>query len=114
MHSVGQGIEGLKMFCGIMDLIPPVLQKQYEKICKIINDASKNMTIESHAVNEEVAAAESTDIIISGDGTWKTRGHTSQIGVCTEIGADTEKVIDAKVLSKACKGCSLWKGPRLQ
>ncbi|GBN99446.1 hypothetical protein AVEN_25076-1 [Araneus ventricosus] len=53
--------------------------------------------------DEEVAAVDSTDITESGDGTWKTRGHTSQIGVCTVIGANTGKVIDVSVLSKACK-----------
>ncbi|GBM73578.1 hypothetical protein AVEN_140213-1 [Araneus ventricosus] len=63
--------------------------------------------------DEEVAAVDSTDITVSGDGIGKTRGHTSQIGVCTVIGADTGKVIDVEVLSKACKGCSRWKGPRL-
>ncbi|GBN00197.1 hypothetical protein AVEN_157436-1 [Araneus ventricosus] len=115
MRSVGQGLEDLKTFCGIMDLNPPVSQNAYEKICKRRNAASKNLAIESikKAAEEEVAAADSTDITVSGDGTWKTRGHTSQIGVCTIIVADTGKVIDVEVLSKACKGCSLWKGPRL-
>ncbi|GBM26995.1 hypothetical protein AVEN_32296-1 [Araneus ventricosus] len=65
------------------------------------------------AADEEVAAVNSTDITVSGDGTWKSRGHTSQIGVCTVIGADTGKVIDVEVLSKACKGCSRWIGPRV-
>ncbi|GBM25049.1 hypothetical protein AVEN_96639-1 [Araneus ventricosus] len=65
------------------------------------------------AADEEVAVVDSTDITVSGDGTWKTRGHTSQIVACTVIGADTGKVVDVEVLSKACKGCSRWKGPRL-
>ncbi|GBN47931.1 hypothetical protein AVEN_64012-1 [Araneus ventricosus] len=109
MRSVGQGLEGLNSFCGIMDLNPSVSQNSYEKICKKIDAASQNMAIESikKAEGEEVAAVESTDITVSGDRTWKIRGHTSQIGVCTVIGADTGKVINVEVLSKACKGCSL-------
>ncbi|GBN85697.1 hypothetical protein AVEN_55584-1 [Araneus ventricosus] len=63
-----------------------------------------------NAADGEVAVVDSTDITVSGDGTCKIRGHTSQIGDCTVIGADTGKVIDVEVLSKACKGCSLWKG----
>ncbi|GBM10811.1 hypothetical protein AVEN_183-1 [Araneus ventricosus] len=98
-----------------MDLNPFFSQNAYEKICKRIDAASKNVAIESmkKTADEEVAAADSTDITVSGDGTWKTRGHTSQIGVFTVIGADTGKVIDVEVMSKACKGCSLWKGTRL-
>ncbi|GBM82743.1 hypothetical protein AVEN_66246-1 [Araneus ventricosus] len=66
-----------------------------------------------NASDGEVADADSTDITVSGDGTCKIRGHTSQIGDCTAIGADTGMVIDVEDLSKACKGCSLWKGARL-
>ncbi|GBN23413.1 hypothetical protein AVEN_96248-1 [Araneus ventricosus] len=67
-----------------MDLNPPVSQNSYEKNCKK-NAASKNVAIESmkKAADEEVAAVDSTDITVSCDGTWKTRGHTFQIGVCT-------------------------------
>ncbi|GBO08645.1 hypothetical protein AVEN_50696-1 [Araneus ventricosus] len=115
MRSVGQGLEGMKTFCGIMDLNPPVSQNSYEQSCRRVNAASKNVAIESmkKAADEEVAAVDSTDITVSGDGTWMTRGHTSQIGVCTVIGADIGKVIDVEALSKACKGCSRWEGPRV-
>ncbi|GBL98092.1 hypothetical protein AVEN_84592-1 [Araneus ventricosus] len=115
MRSVGQGLESMKTFCGIMDLNPPASQNSYEQICRRVNAASKNVANESmkKAADEEVAAVDSTDITVGVDGTWKTRVHTSQIGDCTVIGADTGKVIDVEVLSKACIGCSRWKGPRL-
>ncbi|GFV47129.1 uncharacterized protein TNCV_1630731 [Trichonephila clavipes] len=48
----------------------------------------------------------------SGDGTWKTRGHTSLIGVCALIGADCGKVLDMEVMSSYCKGCDSYKGPK--
>ncbi|GBN74173.1 hypothetical protein AVEN_6944-1 [Araneus ventricosus] len=116
MHIVGRGLEGLESFCEIMDLNPPVSQNSYEQICRRENAASKNVSIEKElkkAADEEVAAVDSTDITVNGDGTWKTRGHTYQISVRTVIGADTEKVIHVEVLSKAWKGCSRWRGPRL-
>ncbi|GBM93430.1 hypothetical protein AVEN_268470-1 [Araneus ventricosus] len=115
MRSVGQGLGGMKTFCGIMDLNPPVSQNSYEQICRRVNAASMNAAIErmKKATDEEIAAVDSTDITVSGDGTWKTRGHTSQIGVCTVIDADTRKVIDVEVLKKACKGCGRWKDPRV-
>ncbi|GFX49194.1 uncharacterized protein TNCV_5041881 [Trichonephila clavipes] len=54
----------------------------------------------------------SNEICVSGDGTWKTRGHTSRIGVCSVIGDVTGKVIDVAVLSSYCKGCEKWRGPK--
>ena len=67
----------------------------------------------SLAVEEEIHANDgSTDLTISGDGTWKTRGHTSLVGVCSALGALTGKVIDTEVLSSYCQGCVSWKGPR--
>ncbi|GFT17658.1 uncharacterized protein TNCV_2587661 [Trichonephila clavipes] len=61
------------------------------------------------AAKEEIAASETNEICVSGDGTWKTRGHTSRIGVCSIIGDITGKVIDVEVLSSYCKGCDRWK-----
>ncbi|GFT48838.1 uncharacterized protein TNCV_178891 [Trichonephila clavipes] len=61
---------------------------------------------------KEVSASESNEICVSGDGTWKTRGHTSRIGVCRVNGGVTGKVIDVAVLSAYCKGCEKWQGPK--
>ncbi|GFV85503.1 uncharacterized protein TNCV_3773271 [Trichonephila clavipes] len=63
-------------------------------------------------LKEEVSASGSNEICASGDGTWKTRGHTSRIGVCSVIGDVTGKVIDVAVLSSYCKGCEKWRGPK--
>lgn len=65
-----------------------------------------------NAAKEEVSATGSEEICISGDGTWKTRGHTSRIGVCSVIGDVTGKVLDIEVLSSYCKGCDQWKGTK--
>ncbi|GFW05073.1 uncharacterized protein TNCV_598671 [Trichonephila clavipes] len=56
-----------------------------------------------------INSSETNEICVSGDGTWKTRGHTSRIGVCSIIGDITGKVIDVEVLSSYCKGCDRWK-----
>ncbi|GFU27694.1 uncharacterized protein TNCV_515891 [Trichonephila clavipes] len=65
-----------------------------------------------NAAKEEVSASGSNEICVSGDGTWKIRGHTSRIGVCSVIGDVTGKVIDVAVLSSYCKGCEKWRGPK--
>ncbi|GFV98569.1 uncharacterized protein TNCV_1397881 [Trichonephila clavipes] len=63
-----------------------------------------------NAAKEEVSASGSNEICVSGDGTWKTRGHTFRIGVCSVIEDVTGKVIDVAVLSSYCKGCEKWRG----
>ena len=44
-----------------------------------------------NAAKEEVKATKSADIIISGDGMWKTRGQTSRLGICARNGDKTGK-----------------------
>ncbi|GFV57752.1 hypothetical protein TNCV_4463501 [Trichonephila clavipes] len=40
------------------------------------------------AAVEEYSSSPDNLLTVSGDGTWKTRGHSSLIGVCT-VGAET-------------------------
>ncbi|GFW09281.1 uncharacterized protein TNCV_4276101 [Trichonephila clavipes] len=88
-----------------VDLPPPVSQKSYERILQKVNLAIREVADDSmkNAAKEEVSASGSNEICVSGDGTWKTRGHTSRIGVCSVIGDVTGKVIDVAVLSSYCK-----------
>ncbi|GFW03094.1 uncharacterized protein TNCV_157141 [Trichonephila clavipes] len=76
-----------------VDLPSPVSQKSYERIMRKINLASREVADDSmkNAAKEEVSASGSNEICVSGDGTWKTRGHTSRIGVCSVIGDVTGK-----------------------
>ncbi|GFV79853.1 hypothetical protein TNCV_1726781 [Trichonephila clavipes] len=55
------------------------------KIREVAEDSMKN------AAKEEVSASGSNEIRVNGDGTWKTCGHTSRIGVCSVIGDVTGK-----------------------
>ncbi|GFX34964.1 uncharacterized protein TNCV_2329041 [Trichonephila clavipes] len=111
IRTLGVGLRGIKTFCSVMDLPPPVSQKSYDRILNNIKSASFIVAVASmnKAAKEEIAASETNEICVSGDGTWKTRGHTSRIGVCSIIGDITGKVIDVEVLSSYCKGCDRWK-----
>ncbi|GFX84665.1 uncharacterized protein TNCV_724721 [Trichonephila clavipes] len=95
-------------------VIASISQKSYERIMRKINLASREVADDSmkNAAKEEVSASGSNEICVSGDGTWKTRGHTSHIGVCCVFGDVTGKVIDVAVLSSYCKGCEKWHGPK--
>ncbi|GBN88621.1 hypothetical protein AVEN_208310-1 [Araneus ventricosus] len=61
------------------------------------------------AAEEEELLTGSSDIMVSGDGTWKALGHSSLVGVCTVIGAESGKVIDIHVMSSYCKSCEVSK-----
>ncbi|GFW78189.1 uncharacterized protein TNCV_136581 [Trichonephila clavipes] len=111
MRTIGQGHAAMATFCGVMDLPPPVAEKSYNNIINKLKLCSKEVAEASmqSAVLEEVTLTNSSDIIISGDGTWKTRGYSSRVGVCSVIGDKTGKCIDAEVMSSFCKGCDSWK-----
>ncbi|GFX58321.1 uncharacterized protein TNCV_205081 [Trichonephila clavipes] len=98
-------------FCDVMDFPPPVAEKSYNNIINKLRLCSEEVTEASmqSAALEEVTLTNSSDIIISGDETWKTRGYSSRVGVCAVIGDKTGKCNDAEVMSSFCKGCDSWK-----
>lgn len=111
MRCIGRGLAESKTFCGIMALPPPVTQKCYDKIVSHMQAATMTVAEKSmqNAAIEEIKLTGSSDITVSGDGTWKTRGHSSRFGVTSIIGGETGKVIDRFVASSYCKGCEAGK-----
>ncbi|GFU77704.1 uncharacterized protein TNCV_1151101 [Trichonephila clavipes] len=112
MRCLGQGLESLKTFCAVMSLPNPVEQKSYDVINNKLSRVMKEVAHESikRAAVEENSSSPDNRLTVSGDGTWKSRGHSSLIGVCTVIGAEICKVLDREVLSSFCKGCNSYKG----
>ncbi|GFV81995.1 uncharacterized protein TNCV_3151931 [Trichonephila clavipes] len=115
MRYIGQGLSSLETFCSLMCLPNPVSQKAYDRInAKIadISEALANASMKKAAAEEKIIDGTVNSVVVSGDGTWKTRGHTFLIGVCALIGADCGKVLDMEVLSSYCKGCDSYKGTK--
>ncbi|GFW54067.1 uncharacterized protein TNCV_3828751 [Trichonephila clavipes] len=117
MRYIGQGLSSLETFCSLMCLPNPVSQKAYDRINAKIADISEalanaSMKKAAAAAEEKIIDGTVNSAVVSGDGTWKTRGHTSLIGVCALIGADCGKVLDMEVMSSYCKGCDSYKGPK--
>lgn len=115
MRCIGQGHAGLSTFCSVMSLPVPVTRMAYNSINNKLSTVIHNVAEQSmrNATLEEISlSGYSEGITVSGDGTWKTRGHTSLIGACTLIGADSGKVIDIEVMSSFCKGCDMYKGAK--
>ncbi|GFV76181.1 uncharacterized protein TNCV_4672701 [Trichonephila clavipes] len=116
MRYIGQGLSSLETFCSLMCLLNPVSQKAYDRInAKIadISEALANASMKKAATEEKIIDRTVNSVVVNSDGTWKTRGHTSLIGVCALIGTDCGKVLDMEVMSSYCKGCDSDKGPKL-
>ncbi|GFU43978.1 uncharacterized protein TNCV_1878541 [Trichonephila clavipes] len=76
--------------------------------CETLANASKSEA----ALEEKILDGTRNCIAVSGDGTWKTRGHTTLVGVCTLIGVECGKVLDIEIMSSFCKVCESFKGPK--
>ncbi|GFV21613.1 uncharacterized protein TNCV_3337141 [Trichonephila clavipes] len=115
MRYIGKGLSSLETFCSLMCLPNPVSQKAYDrKNPKIadISEALANASMKKAAAEKKIIDRTVNSVVVNGDGTWKTRGHTSLIGVCALIGADCGKVLDMEVMSSYCKGCDSDKRPK--
>jgi hypothetical protein len=102
---MGKGHAESQTFCAVMDLPTPLSQKAYHKVVRHIHDAIWNVGEKSmkEAVQHEIVLNVSYELTVSGDGTWKTRGHSFRFGVTTLIGGETGKVVDRLSLVHTAK-----------
>ncbi|GFY03767.1 uncharacterized protein TNCV_4551041 [Trichonephila clavipes] len=104
MRCIGQGLESLKTFCAVLSLPNPIEQKSHDVINNKLSRVMKEVAEESmkRAAVEENSSSPDNLLTVSGDGTWKTRGHSLLIGVCTVIGAEAvyskKKLSDGKTI----------------
>lgn len=118
MRILGLGLAVCNKFCGLMDISCSFLnQSTYnfyiskihtcvktvaEKLFSLAAKEEKNLTCKENGVED------TTDVTVSGDGTWKKRGFSSLYGVATLIGYYSGKVLDVFVKSSYCKVCETW------
>ncbi|GFS55440.1 uncharacterized protein TNCV_1627141 [Trichonephila clavipes] len=102
---IGKGYSAIEKFCMVMN-IDPFSSTTYGKCARRLDNAytlaSENIFAEIHREIKNVYenGAEVTDLSVSFDGTWLTRGHTSLIGVGCVIDMLTGYVVDFEVMSK--------------
>ncbi|GFU77702.1 uncharacterized protein TNCV_1151081 [Trichonephila clavipes] len=65
------------------------------KLSRVMKEVAEE-SIKRAAVEENSSSPDNL-LTVSGDGTWKTRGHSSMIGVCTVIGAETGRLTDSLI-----------------
>ena len=63
---------------------------------------------EEFKLAKEIEGESVRDIDVSVDGSWMTKGHTSNIGTTSLIGCNSGKVLDTETKSKVCKSCEYW------
>lgn len=117
MRLLGVGLQGINLFCGIMDLGHGLATKTYYACLDNAWTAAKSScdVILKRAVENEKAfniekGNEPSHLSVSGDGTWSRRGFSSLFGAVTLIGKYSNKVVDLIVKSKFCMACNRWKG----
>ena len=112
MRLLGIGINGVNLFCGLMDLVNKFYSLTFAgcfaNLCKATESVYQNSI--KRAVEEEKKLAlenenSDTELTASGDGTWKKRGHTSRFGVTTLAGKYSKKILDSCVKSTYCHSC---------
>lgn len=115
MRLLGVGIEGINLFCGLMDLGQGLSLNAYYSIVEKIHNVAKLVfdVLCQKAVKEEKEenvknGRSPMNLKISGDGSWKKRGFTSLYGVTTLIGYYSGKVIDLIVKGSYCQACTIW------
>lgn len=118
MRILGLGLAGCNKFCGLMDIASSFLHKSsYDFYVTKIHECVKIVAEKLFSVAAEKEKKETckendltdtTDVTVSGDGTWKRRGFASLYGVSTLIGYYSDKVLDVFVKSSYCKSCESW------
>lgn len=115
MRLLGIGVEELRLFCGLMDMATDFYSNTYYACMENVSIATSAVydlvtrsAIEEKkekTLNEENSA---TNVTVSGDGSWKTRGYSSLFGVTTLVGKYNKKIVDLSIKSNYCKMCETW------
>lgn len=112
MRLLGVGIQGINMFCGMMDICSGFSNSGFYGIMehiriavKTIYDKSLHRAAESEQELLRNLGRTEDSLSVSGDGTWSKRGYSSLLGVITLIGKQTGKVLDLIVKSRFCMSC---------
>ncbi|CAN7947863.1 unnamed protein product [Ixodes hexagonus] len=113
IQSIGKGATALADFCATLNLSHRGLHhKTFRGHMDTMVQACQSAATATEAASVEVVKdvyesflnpAGNVDIIF--DGTWKTRGHNSNIAVGCILELYTGLVLDHVVLSRYCRGC---------
>ena len=116
MRDIGRGRSGLESFCGVMDMVPPVLPLSYQQHNEEIAGHSVKVALDNmlaaSAHLHQLHDMETTDLLdisMTCDGTWSKRGFTATHGVVVVIAWESGQVLDYVIKSKRCTRCTQQK-----
>jgi len=105
----GIGYQGVMKLLGAMNLPSPVYERYYSKTLEFVMDFISNAQGDSmmKAVRAAVLKNDGdTNLTVSGDGAWVTRGYSSTHGIAALCSTTRPtKVLDIDSLSKRCSKC---------
>ena len=107
-HLCGIRHAGLSKLLGVLNLPSPVQDETYSRWDKQLLEFVKSTSEKSmaRAVQDAVATANTTDLMVSGDGFWQTRGFQSSHGAAALLSCTTApQVLDIETCSKTCNVC---------
>ncbi|GFV48614.1 uncharacterized protein TNCV_5068991 [Trichonephila clavipes] len=114
--SIGRGHAAFETFSSVLNM-PTMDRKTFAKCMHNLSVKNKEMkkkmlemsrqaAREAHVkVDASLKNQEIIDVSVSYDGTWKKRGHTSNLGLGIIIDILSGLVLDFEVLSKYCQNC---------
>ncbi|CAF1593292.1 unnamed protein product, partial [Didymodactylos carnosus] len=104
VHIAGVDRGGLYKLFGIMNIPPPVDEDHYTHLDKYILPFVTQC--ENESMKNAVKSGDTTDLTVSGDGSWQKRSFSSVHGVSTIISSNTPaKIIDTICYPKKCSIC---------
>lgn len=99
MRLLGVGLQGLNIFCGIMDLGQGLASKtnyscqKFLPAAKSVCDVVLGKTAKEEMEKNAEAENELSHFSVSGDGTWSKRGFSSLFGAVTLIGKYSNRLL---------------------
>ncbi|GFT20094.1 uncharacterized protein TNCV_4994641 [Trichonephila clavipes] len=108
--SFGKGYLAMEKFCMLMNMDLPssrTFNIYIKKLCKsFVRSTVKSLNdVRSQVKSAYQSNSAITHIDVTFDGTWLTRGHSSQIGVGCVIDLLTGFVMDFEIMSKRWIEC---------
>lgn len=116
--NFGKGHAAMERFSMEMNMAVPSSSSYYETVKTIHKETITSANISLQTARAEVRKAyvdadislvgqDIIDVVVTYDGSWHKRGHTSTYGIACVIDILTGLVIDFHVLSKYCHSCSI-------
>ncbi|KYN50131.1 hypothetical protein ALC62_00159 [Cyphomyrmex costatus] len=115
---MGKNYAGIELFSMIMNMKPFSKTSFHKYLDTINNSVNKKLDeiletarskVKKKYFVENIESQEMTNITVSYDGSWLTRGHTSLLGVGCVIDVLTGYVIDFEIMTKYCHECVMAK-----